>query len=79
VTEKDVAAAQARAEASFRKKEESRAAAAVVMAEVEARKQAELAKTARLRALRLEKEAADQVATALSEAGQKPKAARRRP
>jgi hypothetical protein len=61
VTSRDTEAARARAEARFKKTEESRAAAASAMADLEAAKAQELAKTARLRALRLEKEAADRL------------------
>lgn len=64
MTSRDGAAARARAEASFLKKEESRAAAQAVMAEIEAKKEAERAKTTRLRELRLAKEAQDVAAAA---------------
>jgi hypothetical protein len=59
---RDPIAARERAEANSRRREESRAAAQVAMADVAARKEAELAKTARLRALRLAKEAEDKAA-----------------
>ena len=59
MTSKDPEASRASAEVRLRRKEESEAAAKLVRAEVEARKVAEQAKTVRLRALRLEKEAAE--------------------
>lgn len=58
-TDADADAPLTPAEIRLRRKQESEAAAKVVRAEVEAKKVAEQLKTARLRALRLEKEAAD--------------------
>lgn len=65
-------AAKARKLARDAAREQRSADAAVVMREVVAAKDAELAKTARLRALRLAKEEADR-ADAAQQAGDRPK------
>ena len=68
---------QAKAEASFKRKETQAREATKAMAEYEASQLATRAKTERLKALRLAKEAADREA-ATKEAATKPNAAARK-
>ena len=63
--------ARARAEASFKRKEEQARQGATAWAEYEAQRRAVAEKTERLRSLRLAKEAAESKETAESVAGKK--------
>ena len=72
-------AAKAKAEASFKRKEQQAREGAIAMSEYRAGQEATRAKTERLRALRLAKEAQDAAAPAPEKKPEKKKAAKRAP